>query len=91
LVNKIELVSNDRFVTCSHDFTIKLFDLNTLECIRTFIGHEDTVRGINESSDETIVSCSSDKTIRIWNLNSGECLKNIKRTFKRGNMYKRDI
>ena len=69
------MISNDRFVTCSDDCTIKLFDLNTYEFIRTFNGHEDEVRGVVEISDEKIVSCSRDHTIRIWDLNSGECLE----------------
>jgi WD40 repeat protein len=32
-VGDILLISNDRFVTCSGDNTIKLFDLNSYECI----------------------------------------------------------
>ena len=31
----------------SDDKTIKLFDLNTYECIRAFIGHEDRVHSID--------------------------------------------
>lgn len=54
---------------------MKLFDLNSLNCIRTFIGHEDSILGIEKLSDGTIVSCSLDETMRVWNLNSGQCLK----------------
>jgi WD40 repeat protein len=39
LIYKTLLISNNRFATCSWDKTIKLFDLNTYECIRTLIGH----------------------------------------------------
>jgi WD40 repeat protein len=35
LVRNILIVSDNRFVTCSNDKTIKLFDLNNFECIRT--------------------------------------------------------
>jgi len=46
--------------------------LNTFNCIRTFIGHEDEVWNAEKISNEKLVSCSFDKTIRIWNLNSAE-------------------
>ncbi len=55
-----------------------MFDLNTYECIRTFIGHETEIYGIDKISDHQIVSCSGDQTIRIWDLNTGEWLKIIK-------------
>ena len=52
-----------------NDKTIKSFDLNTNECIRTFIGHEDKVWDLKIISNDKIVSCSSDGIIRKWNLN----------------------
>jgi WD40 repeat protein len=39
-INMISLISNDKFTTCSDDQTIKLFDINTFECIRIFFGHK---------------------------------------------------
>ena len=86
-IEKILLVSNERFVTCSHDSTVKLFDLKTYECIRTFIGHENEVWCIEKLFNDKIVSCSKDKTIRIWDLNSGECFENTKRTCKWSFIY----
>jgi WD40 repeat protein len=74
----IVLITNDRFATCSDDKTIKLFDLNIFECIRTFIGHQDIVWCIDKLFNDKIKSCSRDKTIKIWDLNSGECLKTLK-------------
>ena len=87
IIEKIELISNERFVTCSHDSTVKLFDLKTYECIRTFIGHENEVWCIEKLFNDKIVSCSKDKTIRIWDLNSGECFENTKRTCKWSFIY----
>ena len=78
VINKITLISDNRFVTCSADKTIKLFDLNTFECIGTFIGHTKEVCSVAKISNERIVSCSDDKTLRIWNINSGKCLKILK-------------
>lgn len=78
-INSILVINdNNQFVTCSNDKTIKLFDINSLDCIRTFIGHEKLVNDIDKISNEKIVSCSFDCTIRIWNLNDKhQCLKII--------------
>jgi len=73
-VNQILILSKNKFITYSDDLTIKLFDLYTFECIRTFIGHEQEVKAVRKISRDTIASCSSE-SIRIWNLNNGECLK----------------
>jgi len=71
----ILIISNERFVTCSQDKTLKSFDLNTCECIRTFRGHTNEVWSIDKISNEKIVSGSFDKKLRIWDLNSVDCLK----------------
>ena len=62
--------------------TIKLYDLNTLNCIKTFICREHSILGIEKLSDDTIVSCSLDETIRVWNLNSGQYLKILNKDTK---------
>ena len=72
----ILILSQNKFITCSDDCIIKLFDFNTFECIRTFIGHETEIVAIDKISTDTIVSCSHE-SIRIWNLKNGECLKVI--------------
>ena len=55
-----------------------MLDLNTCECIKTFIGHEEIVWCIENLLYDKIVSCSRDKTIRMWNLNTGECFKMLR-------------
>jgi WD40 repeat protein len=70
-------ISNERFVTCSQDKILKLFDLNTCECIRTFKGHTNEAWSIDKISNEKIVSDSFDKKLRTWNLNSVDWLKSI--------------
>jgi WD40 repeat protein len=69
------LISNDRFATCSYDEIIKLFYLNTYECIRTFIEHEGIVYCNEKFLNDKIKCCSRDKTIRMWDLNTCKCLK----------------
>ena len=76
------MISNDKFASCSSDKTIKLFDLNTFKCIRTFNGHKDTVWDIEKfTSNKKLISCSSDALIKVWDLESGRCLKNIQDSY----------
>jgi WD40 repeat protein len=72
----ILILSQNKFITCSSDKSLKLFDFDTFECIRTFIGHESDVLAIDKISTDKIVS-NCYKSIRIWNLNNCECLKVI--------------
>jgi WD40 repeat protein len=56
-----KLIRKSEYVNKS--IVIKLFDLNTLECIRTFIGHESEINAINKLSTDTIPNCS-DRSIK---------------------------
>ncbi len=42
-VNCIEMISNEKLVSGSSDKTLKVWDLNTYECILTLNGHTDWV------------------------------------------------
>jgi WD40 repeat protein len=55
---------------------IKMWDLNSGTCLKTFTGHTGGVLCLQKFSDDKIATCSSDKTIKIWNY-LGECLKTI--------------
>lgn len=62
----------------SDDRTIKLWDVRTGECLKTFWGHTDWVQAIAFSPDgQTLVSGSCDNTIKLWDLRSGECLQTL--------------
>ncbi len=55
-------------VSCSRDKTIKLWEVSTGYCKRTFTGHEAWVRRVAVSHDgQTMVSGSDDQSIIIWN------------------------
>lgn len=59
----------DQLVSCSRDKTIKLWDIQTGYCKRTWSGHEGWVRRIAVSEDgQTIVSGSDDQSVIIWNV-----------------------
>jgi WD40 repeat protein len=57
----------------SADKTIKLWDVETGQEIRTLKGHDDSVYSVNFSSDgKTLVSGSADNTIKLWNVETGQ-------------------
>ncbi len=55
--------------------SIKLLDMNTSECLKTFEGHTDWVLCVKLVNENQIVSCSEDKTIKIWDIETGDCIK----------------
>ncbi|KAI9890168.1 MAG: hypothetical protein M1814_004450 [Vezdaea aestivalis] len=59
--------------TGSYDNTIKIWDIETGECIRTLEGH---IRGIRslQFDDTKLVSGSMDQTLKIWNWRTGDCI-----------------
>ena len=61
-------------VSGSHDWTIKLWDMQTGGVIKTLQGHTAAVFSTSISADfSTIASGSCDKTIRLWDTQTGEC------------------
>ncbi|KAL8711965.1 MAG: hypothetical protein Q9220_003661 [cf. Caloplaca sp. 1 TL-2023] len=59
--------------TGSYDSTIKVWDVETCEEIRTLKGHEMGIRCLQ--FDETkLISGSMDQSVKVWNWQTGECL-----------------
>jgi len=57
--------------TGSRDKSIKLWDVATCYCIRTFLGHSEWVRSIaTDESGKLLASGSNDQTIIIWNIDN---------------------
>ncbi|KAL8885291.1 MAG: hypothetical protein Q9215_006840 [Flavoplaca cf. flavocitrina] len=59
--------------TGSYDATIKIWDLETCEEIRTLKGHESGIRCL-QFDDTKLISGSIDRTIKVWNWHTGDCL-----------------
>lgn len=58
----------------STDHTIKLWDMDSGECIRTLRGHTNWVLSVAFSCDrQTLASSSFDQTIRLWDSHRGCC------------------
>ncbi len=63
-------------VSASTDGVLRLWDLQSGECLRTFEGHESAVIDVAVSPDgRHIISTSEDKTLRLWDLQSGKSLR----------------
>ncbi|KAI9226502.1 MAG: WD40-repeat-containing domain protein [Piptocephalis tieghemiana] len=64
--------------TGSRDKTIKLWDAMTGQCVHTFVGHGNWVRGlVFHPSGRFLLSASDDKCIKIWDLKTGRCQKTL--------------
>lgn len=59
--------------TGSYDNTIKIWDIETGECMRTLKGHTMGIRTL-QFDDTKLISGSMDCTIRVWNWRTGECI-----------------
>jgi len=61
----------------SADKTIKIWNLQTGECTRTFQGHSAGVTAL-DLNDRMVVSGSNDKVIRVWDMKTGNSQLNLK-------------
>ena len=69
----------DSLITGGEDQVLRLWDLNTGECLRIFSGHSRYIFAVAVSAAQPerpalIASSSNDQTIRIWNPQTGDCL-----------------
>lgn len=61
-------------ITGSYDTTVKIWDIDTGEVIRTLTGHTAGIRALQFSGDR-LVTGSLDSTVKIWNWREGKLLK----------------
>ncbi|MCF7907139.1 hypothetical protein K9K85_02550, partial [Patescibacteria group bacterium] len=60
-------------ISASSDNTVKIWDKETGECLKTLKGHDRSVRSVIESHDhQNLISASGDRTIKIWGEKIGE-------------------
>jgi WD40 repeat protein len=65
-------------VSGSHDQTVRLWDVNTGECLKVLRGHDNWVWSVAYSPDGyRIATASQDETIKLWDAKTGECLKTL--------------
>ncbi|KEY71560.1 hypothetical protein S7711_09693 [Stachybotrys chartarum IBT 7711] len=71
--------SYDPFALASRDKTVRLWDVETGQCLQTLEGHEEDVTLVVFSLDaKRVASASSDNTVRLWDVGTGQCLQTLK-------------
>jgi WD40 repeat protein len=69
-----------RAVSASHDNTLRVWDLETGQCLKTLEGHTEHVVCVSVTPDgKRAVSAGNDHTLRVWNLESGGCLRTLRK------------
>ena len=66
-------VIDNILATGSYDATIKIWDLDTGEELRTLRGHQMGIRCL-QFDEQKLISGSLDRTVRVWNWRTGECI-----------------
>ena len=76
-VNSVAFSPDGNFIISgSGDHTIKLWQVDNGELLKTFEGYQSSVRSVAFSPDgKTIISGSGDKTIKLWQINNAKLLK----------------
>ncbi|MCC5644003.1 WD40 repeat domain-containing protein [Nostoc sp. CHAB 5824] len=70
---------NTSHSSSSGDKTIKLWNVETGQLIRTLTGHNNTVNSVSFSPDgKTLVSGSDDDTIKFWDVKTGKLTRTLK-------------
>lgn len=61
------------------DHTIRLWDVNTRQCVHKMTGHTNRIGSVAFSlKDSTLVSGSVDQAIKFWDIGTGKCLRTLK-------------
>jgi WD40 repeat protein len=73
----VYLSADSRFaLSGSNDSTLKLWNVQTGRCLRTFTGQTERVNSVYLSADSRFaLSGSSDSTLKLWNVQTGQCLQ----------------
>ena len=65
--------------SCGNDRTVKLWDVQSGECLKTLKGHTGEVWSIAFSPLGSILaSGSQDGTVKLWDISTGECLNTLR-------------
>ena len=65
-----------RALTGANDHAVRLWDLETGQCLRLLEGHTGATWSVAWSADQCrALSGSEDKTVRLWDVETGDCLR----------------
>ena len=67
---------SNQVLTASDDYTAKLWDAVSGECVQTFQGHRSSVWSAVFSPDANqVLTASGDETAKLWDAESGKCVQ----------------
>ncbi|KAF2163350.1 hypothetical protein M409DRAFT_57631 [Zasmidium cellare ATCC 36951] len=61
-------------ITGSYDSTVKVWDINSGECLRTLTGHTSGIRCL-QFDEKKLMTGSLDNTLKLWDWTTGQCLR----------------
>ncbi|KAJ5069170.1 lissencephaly-1 [Anaeramoeba ignava] len=75
---KFTFINNPFLATGSRDKSIRIWNLETKECVLILSGHENWVRSIVfHPCGKFLISVSDDRSIKIWDLSNSRCIRTI--------------
>lgn len=75
-VTCLQIWDDTTLATGSYDNTIKIWDLETGQEIRTLTGHTRGIRSL-QMDDHKLLSASLDGTVKLWQWRTGKCLRTL--------------
>lgn len=76
-VQKVKFFPNSGhlILSASHDGTCKIWDTANKKCLRTYMGHQKSIRDIEYSKDgRRFLSASYDRSINLWDTEYGKVI-----------------
>ncbi|RCH86194.1 hypothetical protein CU097_008324 [Rhizopus azygosporus] len=68
--------SSNIAMTGSYDKTVRIWNLETCELLRTLTGHTRCVRAL-QFDEAKLITASMDHTLKIWNWQTGQCIRTL--------------
>ncbi|KAF3769495.1 sulfur controller-2 protein [Cryphonectria parasitica EP155] len=75
-VTCLQIWDDTTLATGSYDNTIKIWNLETGEEVRTLTGHTRGIRSL-QMDNHKLLSASLDGTVKIWNWRTGQCVRTL--------------
>ena len=76
-VQALAVTADGKVISGSADKTLKVWNLDTGQCLKTLQGHTNVVAALTVIADGRVVSGSHDGTLKVWNIDIGECIKTL--------------
>jgi F-box and WD-40 domain protein 1/11 len=79
-VNALASIENNttQVLSASGDMTVKLWDVDSAQCLRTFVGHQRGLACVRfDPFLRAVISGAQDGRIKVWDIESSECLQTM--------------